>query len=219
MKTLWLPGAAGSPEFWRPVAECIRALPQIEQDLSAEEKFISWPGLGREPADPAVGGISDLVQLVLSEMDQPVKMVAQSMGGLVALKAALAAPGKVSRLVLVAASAGLPMSRFGAADWRASYFKTYPQAASWIGEAQEDLSDALAWVEVPTLLLWGNEDPISPVAVGERLEELLPDATLKIVAGGGHDLARTHAEWVAALIAGHFADVPLAPDERRRHPN
>jgi pimeloyl-ACP methyl ester carboxylesterase len=197
----------------------MRALAQFDPNLAAEERFFSWPGLGSEPADAAVRGLPDLVRLVLAEMDQPVNLVAQSMGGLVALKAALAAPDRVLRMVLVATSAGLTMSRFGAADWRSAYFKTYPKAASWIGESQEDLSKALPSIEAPTLLIWGSEDPISPVAVGEKLEQLLPHAILKVVAGGDHDLARTHAERVAALIASHFADVPAAPGESRPQRN
>jgi pimeloyl-ACP methyl ester carboxylesterase len=193
----------------------MRLLPYLEPYPAAEERFFSWPGLGNEPADVAVRGLPDLVRLVLAEMDQPVNIVAQSMGGLVALEAALAAPGRVSRMVLVAASAGLAMSRFGAADWRGSYYEAYPQAASWIGEAQKDLSEVLPSIEARTLLLWGSEDLISPVAVGKKLEQLLPDATLTVVAGGNHDLARTHAERVAALIANHFYGVPRAHGQRR----
>jgi hypothetical protein len=73
MKTLWLPGAAGSSDFWWPVAESIRAFPQVEQHRLGEERILSWPGLGREPTNPAVRGLSDLVQLLLSHMDQPVR--------------------------------------------------------------------------------------------------------------------------------------------------
>jgi pimeloyl-ACP methyl ester carboxylesterase len=54
------------------------------------------------------------------------------------------------------------------------------------------------------LLLWGDRDPISPLAVGERLRVLAPDARLHVVAGGEHDLAVTHAGELAPLVAAHL---------------
>jgi hypothetical protein len=50
------------------------------------------------------------------------------------------------------------------------------------------------------MLLWGDEDPVSPLAVGERLLELLPNSELDVVNGGGHDLANVHARVLAPLV-------------------
>jgi len=194
-KTLFLPGAGASAAFWKPAA-----------DLSGlDGTFFAWPGLGNEPATPCVNGIDDLVAMVLDHMSEPVNIVAQSMGGLVAVKAALAAPGKLNGLVLAVTSAGVPVADLGGSNWRPAYYRTYPQAAQWIGEANEDLSIRIMSIEAPTLLLWGDNDPISPVAVGERLVSLLPNAVLHVVRGGDHDLAQTHALTVADLIKHHFA--------------
>jgi pimeloyl-ACP methyl ester carboxylesterase len=167
--------------------------------------FFAWPGLGNEPATPDVNGIDDLVAMVLDHMDEPVNIVAQSMGGLVAVKAALVAPEKLSRLVLAVTSAGVPVADLGGSNWQSDYYRAYPHAAQWIGEASEDLSDQIMSIEAPTLLLWGDSDPISPVAVGERLLSLLPNANLHVVRGGDHDLAQTHTPAVANLIKRHFA--------------
>jgi pimeloyl-ACP methyl ester carboxylesterase len=57
---------------------------------------------------------------------------------------------------------------------------------------------------VPTLLLWGAEDPISPPAIGRRLAGLLPNASLEIIAGGGHDFPQTPAAIIAPLIERHL---------------
>jgi pimeloyl-ACP methyl ester carboxylesterase len=192
---LFLPGAVGSAAFWRPAF--------ARMNLDRPARFLSWPGLGAETADPAVRGMDDLVSLTLTALDGPCDLVAQSMGGVVALKAALAAPGTVRRLVLAATSGGIPMPE--AEDWRADYFQTFPAAARWIAEAGEDLSPQVARLKIPILLVWGDRDPISPLAVGERLRGLLPDARLRVIAGGGHDLAVTHPAEVAALIRDHLA--------------
>lgn len=41
-------------------------------------------------------------------------------------------------------------------------------------------------VDVPTLLLWGREDPVVPLGVGEKLLDLLPRAELEVVDRCGH---------------------------------
>ncbi|MET0284466.1 MAG: alpha/beta fold hydrolase [Polyangiales bacterium] len=189
---LFLPGAAGRAAFWQPVAE----------RLGAPHMLLSWPGLGGEPHDPRVRGLDDLVERVLAQMEQPVELVAQSMGGRIAIEVVRRAPDKVRRLVLTATSGGVPMPR--AYDWRPDYRRNYPDAATWIADPQPDLSAWITRIAAPTLLLWGDADPISPVSVGEHLRSLLPDARLHVVRGGAHDLAVTHADEVAREIAAHL---------------
>ena len=96
-------------------------------------------------------------------------------------RVALAAPGKIRRLVLTATSAGVPVHAYGAIDWRSDYQREFPTAANWITEVNEDLSLTLPLIAAPCLLIWGDADAISPPAVGRRLCELLPDARLHIV--------------------------------------
>jgi pimeloyl-ACP methyl ester carboxylesterase len=189
---LFLPGAGGSAAFWRPVAE------RLGQDRPMRR--LAWPGLGNEPVSPEVRGLDDLVDLTLAAMTEPSDLVAQSMGGLVAIRAALAAPERVRRLVLTGTSGGLPVADLGGADWRSNYRANFPRAATWIAEAREDLSARIPSIRAPVLLLWGDRDPISPVAVGERLAALLPTASLRIIPGGEHDFPVTHAAEVAPLI-------------------
>jgi|GEM_PF-6247558 len=59
-------------------------------------------------------------------------------------------------------------------------------------------------IAAPTLLIWGDCDPISPVSVGLHLERRLPNAKLHVVLGGDHSLASNKAEVVAPLIAQHL---------------
>ena len=195
-KICFLPGAGGSASFWRPVADRL--------DPNRNKRFFSWPGLGNEPHDPSVRGLDDLVSMVLSDLGEPADLIAQSMGGLIAARVALAAPGKIRRLVLTATSAGVPMHAYGATDWRSDYQREFPTAANWITEVNEDLSPALHLIGAPCLLIWGDADAISPPSVGRRLCELLPDARLHIVRGGDHGLARTHADQIAPLITEHL---------------
>ncbi len=50
----------------------------------------------------------------------------------------------------------------------------------------DEMSDRYKSVAVPTLLLWGREDIVTPVSVGERLVRELPNASLKVYPRCGH---------------------------------
>ena len=195
-KILFLPGAGGTADFWKPVAKL----------LPAEWPWhhFGWPGLGHQPHDPAITGVGDLVQLVMAKMDEPVDLVAQSMGGVVAARIAIERPELVRRLVLCVTSGGVNMAGLGAADWRPAYRKSFLNAAEWITSSLAASDLPVEKIAAPTLLIWGDADPISPVAVGRHLEARIPNARLEVVAGGDHDVAATHPELVAALIARHL---------------
>ena len=195
-KILFLPGAGGSPEFWQPVATLLPA---------AWDKVLpGWPGLGDQPHDPAINSIDDLVRRVELMIEGPVDLVAQSMGGLIAARIALARSQAVRRLVLVATSAGVNMAQYGASDWRADYRRQYPGAADWITHHAAAVELPVELIAAPSLLIWGDCDPISPVAVGRALERRMPNARLHIVGGGDHSLATEQPELVADLIAQHL---------------
>jgi pimeloyl-ACP methyl ester carboxylesterase len=196
-RLLFLPGAGADPAFWRPLGDRLPA--------QWDKHYFGWPGLGDQPADPSVNSIDDLVAMVEAELwPGPVDLIAQSMGGVVALSVALRNPGRVRRLVLTATSGGVDVADLTRFDWRANYRREYPSAAAWITDARVDLTALIPTIACPMLLLWGEADPISPVAVGERLLGLAQDARLHVVAGGEHDLAQTRAEQIAPLIATHL---------------
>jgi len=50
----------------------------------------------------------------------------------------------------------------------------------------EDLRELLPKIQVPTLLIWGENDSATPVADGKLMEKLLPDAGLVILKNAGH---------------------------------
>ena len=52
--------------------------------------------------------------------------------------------------------------------------------------AEADLSDVLPRIEVPTLLLWGEQDARSPLSVAREFEAAIPGAELVVIPGAGH---------------------------------
>uniref|UniRef100_UPI0039062681 alpha/beta fold hydrolase n=1 Tax=Pseudomonas protegens TaxID=380021 RepID=UPI0039062681 len=170
----------------------------------ARQVHLGWPGFGDTPARADVQGMDDLVDLVLQRIDQPSALVAQSMGGIIAVRAALARPALITHLVLSVTSGGVDMGELGATDWRGDYAAAYPQLPRWFVDDHSDLGPRLGQLRMPVLLLWGDCDPISPVAVGQRLAALLPNACLRIVPGAGHDLGLSHAALVAPWLDRHL---------------
>jgi len=71
-------------------------------------------------------------------------------------------------------------------------------------DERRDLTNHIREIRIPVLLLWGDADPISPVAVGERLLQLFPAAELVVVPGGTHDLVSERADDVARHIDQHL---------------
>jgi pimeloyl-ACP methyl ester carboxylesterase len=50
----------------------------------------------------------------------------------------------------------------------------------------EDLTDLLPLIDVPTLIIWGEKDDILPVSHGRCMKQLLKDAQLEIIPNAGH---------------------------------
>jgi len=196
-RRLFLPGAGASPLFWRPLGDLLPS--------DWDKRYLAWPGLGDEPPSEDVAGIDDLVRLTEAELgDEPCDLLAQSMGGLVAMLTALRNPERIRRLVLTATSGGIDMAAHGAAEWAHDYFQFHPNAAPWITTVRRDLTDRLPAIAAPTLLLWGDQDAISPFSVGEKLAAILPAAHLVVIPGGEHDLVASRAAACAPYVEAHL---------------
>ncbi len=206
-KLIFLPGASGNTAFWQPLAN--------RMTTRTEKIILPYPGFGQEPAVSDVTGIDDLVRMVVSHIDQPTALIAQSMGGVLAVRAALEKPDLITHLVLAVTSGGIDTEGLGTKDWRAEFVESNPSLPVWFVSFKSDLTREISSITQPVLLLWGDADPISPVAIGQRLLELLPDARLHVTPGGNHDLAREHAHELAPLVDAHLAHTQA---DMLRHP-
>ncbi len=196
---LFLPGASGNVDFWKPVVERL-------DGLSVPKHILGWPGFGQTPPDPSVKSLEDLVIRVAARIDRPTALVAQSMGGVVAIRAALATSPFVTHLVLAGLSGGIDLVRHGARDWRPPREDLRLDDPSHLFAAYDgDLTPDLPQLTMPILVLSGDQDPISPVSAGQWLTQLLPRATLHAVAGGSHTFCQDKAAEVAPLIERHLA--------------
>ena len=146
---VFLPGAGGRASFWQPVAERLA-------DLGRRLVF-AYPGFGESPVDPSLASLDGLYRWLVKQLPAgPSHVIAQSMGGVLAVRLALERPELVSSLVLVATSGGVDIARLAGADWRRDARASFPTAPSWFIDDRTDVTDALGNIRARTLLLWSD---------------------------------------------------------------
>jgi pimeloyl-ACP methyl ester carboxylesterase len=66
-----------------------------------------------------------------------------------------------------------------------------------------------ARIRCPVLVIAGSEDHFPTVAMSERVAATIPDARLRVIAGGGHFPNRSHRAQVQAAIAAFLDEIGL----------
>lgn len=197
MKNLiFLPSASGSTTFWHPLIE------KLPQQYRA--KIIGYPGFGDTAESLDVKSFKDLTNYVLNQINEESIIVAQSMGGIFAVAAALQKPQLVKGLVLIATSGGINLEPFNVQDWREAYRQAFLKYPDWFITTNANYEEFLSDINIKTLLIWGDNDPVSPVQVGQYLNQKFENSTLYVVKGGDHQLAEKYADEVAVQIKNYL---------------
>jgi len=71
---------------------------------------------------------------------------------------------------------------------------------------RHNIEDRLPEITVPTLLVWGEQDRITPPEVGQRFHALLPDSRLAFLPRCGHAPMLEQAEAFSAAVAAWLLD-------------
>ena len=83
---------------------------------------------------------------------------------------------------------------------RQGFLSSLRSLAAWIPAAQKNLPARLSGWQIPTLVLWGENDRVSPIANARALAAMLPSARLVVVPEAGHNLQQEKASIVAEAI-------------------
>jgi poly(3-hydroxyoctanoate) depolymerase len=193
---VFFPGAGGRTEHLRPIGE---RLARRRSTMICE-----YPGLGGVAPDPSLHSLDDLQRYLLEQLPERFDLVTMSMGGVLALRIALAHPERLRKLVLLATSGGVDMPSLGGIDWRDSFRLVQPHAPSWFLEDRTDVTPELGKITLPTLLIYGDADLIAPPRVGRLLQEKLGDARLEIIPDATHDLEIDFPDLIASMIEAHL---------------
>lgn len=191
---VFLPGASGSRSFFQPLLE---HLPEF-----VDKKVIAYPGFDGEKPQTDILNFQDFQTYISAQIQEESVVIAQSMGGVLAFNTALEQPNKIKALVLLAISGGFDPVQYKCQDWRTDYLTNYPDVPLWFVDYQTLFTiDQLKSIQIPVLLLWADQDPLSSVAVGEYFEQNMSHSKLEVIEQADHFFANTHAERVAHTIS------------------
>jgi pimeloyl-ACP methyl ester carboxylesterase len=68
-----------------------------------------------------------------------------------------------------------------------------------------DSTATLATITVPTLIICGAEDALTPVKESEAMHLAIPDSQLGVIPGAGHAINLEHPAAFNALLSGFLA--------------
>ena len=67
-------------------------------------------------------------------------------------------------------------------------------------DSEQNLQTQLASLEVPTLVMWGGNDEYTPLQMGRRLNDALPQSDIAVLLRSGHYIQEDRPEEVRAVI-------------------
>lgn len=83
---------------------------------------------------------------------------------------------------------------------RRAFLSTIRNLARWLPGQQRDLPTRLAGLDIPTLVIWGEDDQMNPVANANALVSVQPTAKLVVIPRSGHNLHQENAQAVLEVI-------------------
>lgn len=196
--------------------------------LKNKAEFVPLPGLDNELSSS--WGLNDYVEYVSQKVGSgSVVLVGHSFGGQIAIALAAKYPQKVVKLVLID-SAGLPDTRlhkrlkvgffyilaklgklcthnerlrhllYHLAGER-DYLNATPIMRQTMAKVtREYVTSFLPKITVPTLIIWGENDQITPLFMGKRFQQGIRNSVLKVLSSARHSPQFTHTEVVTNLI-------------------
>jgi pimeloyl-ACP methyl ester carboxylesterase len=196
---LFLHGLSGSARWWRKIETAVGERHDVH--------VLDLPGFGKlRDRRFTLAEAPAFVRRGLEEEHLArVHLVGHSLGGLVAARVAAGWPDRVDRLVLVspvgvphrdsAAAHVLPLARavlrsrptlIHLVAWdalRAGPFTIWRAARDLLAD---DVVPELHAVRAPTLLIWGELDPLVPPSLGEVFRAQIPNARLEVLPRARH---------------------------------
>ncbi|MDO8743128.1 MAG: alpha/beta hydrolase [Candidatus Azambacteria bacterium] len=192
--------------------------------------FLDLPGFGESPIKKPMflKDYADFVCEFIknNNIKEPI-IVGHSFGGAVAAKLAILYPETMSKLILVGASAirqprrilkllkiladllkpmmSLNLRKFilkllnlDETDW--AQIESPILKKTFINVIGEDLSNDLHFIKTPTLVIWGENDTVTPLKEGKLIAENIPNTKLAVVKNAGHFLFLEKPEEFIKLI-------------------
>ncbi len=227
-----LHGWGSKSDRWEKVAEELikRNLQIIIPDLpgfgQSQEPGQAWS------LDGYVGWVKEFCDK-LPELNNGFYLLGHSFGGTLAAKFTIKYNQNVKKLFLVAAScvrtvtfskkAMMSISRLFKVFYFFPFYETfrkyfykfilrksdYPYVSGIMKEIylkviEEDLSQKLLFIKVPTTIIWGDKDDWTPIEYAHIINGKIPHSKLIVIPGAGHNLHVHSPEILAEKICSHL---------------
>jgi pimeloyl-ACP methyl ester carboxylesterase len=207
-------------------------LSRAHELLAATHRVIVFeaPGFGESPVNERTASLSELAGTMLHAVDavgiERFSLWGQSFGGKLALWLAVQHPERLESLVLSSPAAIHPdPPPYPRPEEMASILYAHPERQANTGSLPPDidakqralvgrligpprepeLEEAMRTLEVPTLVLFGTEDRLTPPELGRIYRELLPQCHFVIVYDAAHVIFADRPEAFAAIV-GDFLE-------------
>ncbi len=177
---------------------------------------LDLPGFGKTPIKKSMTlkDYADFVYEFLKDnkIEQPI-IIGHSFGGAVAVKFSLLNPNEISKLILVSASAVreprrkiillkktadilkpllpekirkfiLKLTRYDKTDY--AQIESPELKETFKKVISEDLRPYFHLIKTPALVIWGENDKITPLGEGKTIAESIPGAKLSVIKNAGH---------------------------------
>ncbi len=217
-------GLSGSTRWWA------RNVPSLAEHYRVY--LVNLPGFGALRFSGPRFVLAEATSWLLAWMEavglESAHLVGHSMGGYLCLKVAARRPDVVRRLALVD-PAGMPSHRtmlghlgpllLSARYARPTFLPVLVRDALYAGPftllraardlLAEDVRGDLRRVGAPTLLVWGERDPLIPPSVGDVMRAEIPTSRLLVIEGAGHNPMFDRPEGFNEALLAFFAGEPV----------
>lgn len=195
-----------------------------------EVELTKIPGLTQESSEPwNLDKYTNWLNELLGKFDEKVILLGHSNGGRIAINYAIKYPEKVSKLVLID-SAGifhneLPIrlkriifkkiskvgKKFTTSDFLRKVLYKFAREGDYENASENmkktitdlintDLRSVLGKIETPTLIIWGENDKITPLKDAYLMNKLIKKSKLQVVKSARHSPFFTNPEEVIKII-------------------
>ena len=215
---LILHGWGSSSEKWQKIGELLvqKGMRVIIPDL---------PGFGKSEEPQKAWNLDDYCDFVeefikILNLDK-FYLLGHSFGGSLAVKFSLQHPEKVAKLFLVSAACVRKKSlKNKLFKFISRFFKIKPlflrkffyrksdylsvrgvMKETYLKVIEEDLSDVLEKVKIPTMIIWGAKDKITPIKQAKLIKIKIRNSELKIIPNIGHSSHLEAPEKLGDLVS------------------
>ena len=216
---VFLHGWGRSSDEWIPFGD------ELHKKTGRTVFCLDLPGFGGSVL-PRVDSVEQYSELLVAWMDyleiNKIDLIGHSLGGRVGIGLGAQQRGRIGRLILIDAA--------GVRVWSAKreIIKTVAKLFGWMpaglrrklvtglmdedyrnspalrelyrAVVKTDLQPYLSKIECPTTVIWGEQDPLLPLALTKIYRRLIPRVAIRVVWEAGHDPQLTHPRELQRIL-------------------